>query len=142
MFLHRIRYVCGLQTVRTIKCHLFSSTLPSGSKRSNARKQNKDVSIDNMLSDSSSWRGGHQKWTKSPYRIRQLRFSRHIMNLVHKGKMAEAVEVFELMRKNGVKPETVVYNSLIGGFGKQGNIRESFRMFSQVYFNLMNQRFW
>ena len=135
-FLHRIRYIYSLQTVRTLKSHPSSSKLAL-SKKVNAKHEQKATDTDDldyMVSDLSSWRSGHQKWTKSPYRIKQLRFSRHIMNLVHKGKMADAVEVFETMRKKGIKPEAVIYNSLIGGFRRQGNIRESFRTFNQVVY--------
>ncbi len=74
----------------------------------------------------------NHKWTKSPYKIKQLRFSRHIVNLVHKGKVSEAAEVFESMRGNKVKADAVVYNSLIAGYGGSGNVEASFRVFNQV----------
>ena len=54
------------------------------------------------------------------------------MNLISKGKASEAGEVFELMKKAGVKPETAVYNTLIAGYGRQGDAKESFHLFNQV----------
>lgn len=74
----------------------------------------------------------NKRWTKNPYKIKQLRFSRHIVNLVHKGKVSEAADVLEYMRRNRVQPDAAVYNSLISGYGKQGNLNAGFRVFNQV----------
>ncbi len=96
-----------------------------------SRFSNKSFAAEDVFIDSKQDRND-QKWTKSPYKIKQLRFSKHIINLVHKGKVSEAVEVFESMRSNKVKPDAVVYNALIAGYGRAGNVEASFKVFNQV----------
>lgn len=72
------------------------------------------------------------KWQKSPWKVKQLRFTRHIMNLVRKGKVSEAQDVFEQMKKGKVHPELAVFNTLIAGYGRQGDVKSSFRLFNEV----------
>ena len=100
----------------------------------NNEEQLQDQKVHNSLSRMSRFvrKGGDQGWTRSPYKVKQLRYTRHIMNLISKGKASEAGEVFELMKKAGVKPETAVYNTLIAGYGRQGDAKESFHLFNQV----------
>ncbi len=80
------------------------------------------------------------RWTKSPYKIKQLRFSKHIINLVAKGNVSEAVDVFESMKNNNVKADAVVYNALIAGYGRAGNVEASFKVFNQVSVQALHLR--
>ena len=72
------------------------------------------------------------KWQRSPWKVKQLRFTRHIMNLVKKGKVSEAHEVFEHMKKGKVHPEVAVFNTLIAGYGREGDVKSSFKLFNEV----------
>ena len=77
------------------------------------------------------------KWQRSPWKVKQLRFTRHIMNLVKKGKVSEAHEVFEHMKKGKVHPEVAVFNTLIAGYGREGDIKSSFKLFNEVLTYIM-----
>ena len=83
-------------------------------------KQGKYVRKDNL------------KWQKSPWKVKQLRFTRHIRNLVRKGKVGEAHEVFEQMKKGKVRPDVAVFNTLIAGYGREGNVQTCFKLFNEV----------
>ena len=72
------------------------------------------------------------KWHKSPWKVKQLRFTRHITNLIKKGKVEEAREVFDSMKKTKVRAEAVVYNTMIAGYGRQGDMRTAFKLFNDV----------
>ena len=72
------------------------------------------------------------KWHKSPWKVKQLRFSRHILNLVKKGKMEEAQKVFEQMKERKVQPDVAIFNVLIAGYGRRGDAHISFRLFNEV----------
>ncbi len=123
-----------LLLVKNAGSHIHLRTLSLCSKLSN-----KSFTAEDRSTDPNPYKRGrndedrdNHRWTKSPYKIKQLRFSRHIVNLVHKGKVSEAAEVFESMRGNKVKADAVVYNSLIAGYGRSGNIEASFKVFNQV----------
>lgn len=73
------------------------------------------------------------KWQKSPWKVKQLRFTRHIMNLVRKGKIDEAHKVFQQMKRGKVHPDAAVYNTLIAGYGRKGNVQACFRLFNEVH---------
>ena len=72
------------------------------------------------------------KWQRSPWKVKQLRFSRHIRNLVRKGKVGEAHKVFEQMKKGKVQPDVAVYNTLIAGYGREGSVQTCFKLFNEV----------
>ena len=73
------------------------------------------------------------KWHKSPWKVKQLRFSRHIANLVKKGKMAEAQQVFEHMKEGKIHPDVATFNVLIAGHGRLGDASTSFKLFNEVH---------
>lgn len=80
------------------------------------------------------------KWRKSPWKVKQLRYTRHIMNLIKKGKVEEAREVFVSMKEGKVRAEAVVYNTLIAGYGRQGDIQSAFRVFNDVSYSTKHQQ--
>ncbi len=69
---------------------------------------------------------------KSPQEVQQLRFSRHIENLVKKGRVGEAHEVFQQMKQARVQPNVFVFNLLIAGYGRKGDVRTCFKLFNEV----------
>ena len=69
---------------------------------------------------------------KSPWAVRQLRFARHIENLMKKGRVGEAHEVFEKMKLARVQPNVFVFNNLIAGYSKQGDVQTCFKLFNEV----------
>jgi pentatricopeptide repeat protein len=69
---------------------------------------------------------------KSPQEVQQLRFSRHIENLVKKGRVGEAHEVFQQMKQAQVQPNVFVFNLLIAGYGRKGDVRTCFKLFNEV----------
>ena len=70
--------------------------------------------------------------TRNLWRLRQQRYAKHISNLVKKCRQEEAVQVLEQMKRSRVRPDVVVYNTLISGYAKQGNIKMAFKMFNEV----------
>lgn len=69
---------------------------------------------------------------KSPWRLKQERQSRQVLNLVRKGMVSEAVHTLDLMKKARLKPDVVVYNSIIAGYSRQGDVRQAFKTFNEV----------
>ena len=49
--------------------------------------------------------------------------------------VAEAQEVFGHMQNERVTPEVPLFNSLIAGYGRQGDIRTAFKLFNNVSFS-------
>ena len=80
------------------------------------------------------------KWQRSPWKVKQLRFARQIMNLVRKGKVSEAHEVFEQMKKGKVHPDVAVFNTLIAGYGREGDAKSGFKLFNEVHCTYMYVR--
>ena len=72
------------------------------------------------------------KWWKSPEEVKQIRFTRHIDNLVRKGKVGEAHEVFEQMKEAQVQPNEIIFNVLITGYRKEGDVQACFKLFNEV----------
>ena len=95
-------------------------------------------------------RGDRLRWRKNPQKVQQLRFAKHITNLVRKGKvnlrvvrnslcnydvfwqLEEAEEVLGHMRGKGVKPEAAVFNTLLAGLGRRGDAAHAFKIFNNV----------
>lgn len=72
------------------------------------------------------------KRQKHPQEVQQLRFARHIENLVKKGRVGEAHEVFQRMKQARVQPNVFVFNLLIAGYGREGDVRTCFKLFNEV----------
>lgn len=70
--------------------------------------------------------------TRNLWRLKQQRYSKHIGNLVRKNRQEEAVQVLEQMKRSRVRPDVVVYNTILSGYAKQGNIKMAFRTFNEV----------
>lgn len=85
-------------------------------------------------------RGDDQRFRQNPWKLKQKRFARHIINLVKKSQQTEAVKVLEQMKSAKVKPDAVVYNSILAGYGKQGDVKKAFKTFNEVCYNIFNQR--
>lgn len=77
-------------------------------------------------------RADNIKWQKSREEVEQGRFRRHIDNLVKKGKVEEAHEVFEQMKEAQVQPDDFVFNLLIAGYRKVGDVQACFKLFNEV----------
>lgn len=73
---------------------------------------------------------------KNPWKLRQLRYCRHIMSLVRKSRQKEAVQVLEQMKRSRVRPDVVVYNSILSGYAKQGDVKMAFKTFNEVLVSL------
>ena len=65
-------------------------------------------------------------------KVKQLRFTRHIQNLVKEGKMKKAREVFEQMKQAQVQLDDLIFNVLIAGYRRQGNVWACFKLFNEV----------
>ena len=76
--------------------------------------------------------GTPSPYKKSPWKLREQRFSRHIANLVKKSRQEEAVTVLEQMKRSRVRPDEVVYNTILSGYAKQGNVKLAFKTFNEV----------
>ena len=134
------------ESTSSTDCAAFSSLLyHSLSTDTKANKLNRHGEANSYLSKESTSEAGvahshrsqyirkdNLKWRKSPWKVKQLRFTRHIMNLVRKGKVDEAHDVFEQMKKGKVHPEVAIFNTLIAGYGRRGNVHASFRLFNEV----------
>lgn len=82
--------------------------------------------------DDSAGSGLRLKRQKHPQEVQQLRFGRHIENLVKKGRVGEAHEVFQQMKQARVQPNVFIFNLLIAGYGREGDIRTCFKLFNEV----------
>ena len=82
--------------------------------------------------DDSAGSGLRLKRQKHPQEVQQLRFGRHIESLVKKGRVGEAHEVFQQMKQAKVQPNVFVFNLLIAGYGREGDVRMCFKLFNEV----------
>lgn len=46
--------------------------------------------------------------------------------------MENALKIFNQMILNGIKPNVIVYNCMIDGFTKQGDMQNAMEMFNQM----------
>lgn len=143
----QVQFACsaslfGRSTPPSLRHHLsFAANRPKKPENTDkssfvAEKLGKDDFTESATSleprQGSYVRKDNLKWQKNPWRVKQLRFSRHIRNLVRKGKTEEAHEVFEQMKKDKVQPDVAVYNTLIAGYGREGNVQACFKLFNEV----------
>ena len=88
-------------------------------------------------------RGGRSRWEedsedgrqvryRNPWKLKLERYRRHISNLVKKSRQAEAVEVLEQMKRARVRPDVGVYNTILSGYGKEGDVKRAFKIFNEV----------
>ena len=77
----------------------------------------------------------HQ-WVKSAWKMKQLRHSQHLMNLARKGKVSEAEQVLEQMKKGRLRPDVVVFNSILSAHARQGDFKQAFKTFNEVSYNI------
>lgn len=77
--------------------------------------------------------GVSHRWHTDPRKLKQLRYSRHILNLVKKSQQSEAVQVLEQMKRARVKPDVVVYNAILSGYARQGDAKMAFKTFNEVH---------
>ena len=134
-------YLDNILISRTIKYRTLVSSIKP--KKLNAAKQSDHYNFleddvmefrgDGTLPRQRSYiRKDNIKWQRSPWKVKQLRFTRHIMNLVKKGKVNEAHEVFEQMKMGKMHPDVAVFNTLIAGYGREGDVKSSFKLFNEV----------
>jgi pentatricopeptide repeat protein len=69
---------------------------------------------------------------KNPWKLKLERYRRHISNLVKQSRQTEAVELLEQMKKSKVRPDVGIYNTIISGYGKQGDLKNAFKTFNEV----------
>lgn len=74
----------------------------------------------------------HHPRQTNPWKLKLLRYQRHISNLVKKSCQSEAVQVLEQMKRSKVRPDVVVYNTILSGYGKQGDVNSAFKTFNEV----------
>lgn len=75
---------------------------------------------------------GHQVQYRNPWKLKLERYRRHISNLVRKSRQAEAVEVLEQMKRSRVRPDVGIYNTILSGYGKEGDVKSAFKIFNEV----------
>lgn len=74
----------------------------------------------------------HPTTRRNSWKLKQQRYCINITNLVRKSKQSEAVKMFDQMLRSKVKPDVVVYNTILAGYGKQGDANMAFKTFNQV----------
>ena len=146
-----LSYLKHLQArVACYATHFLRSSLPSQTVRPLSlttanRKPKKLVENDDRSSltpeelvdaytEDSAGSGLRLKRQKHPraQEVQQLRFGRHIESLVKKGRVGEAHEVFQQMKQAKVQPNVFVFNLLIAGYGREGDVRTCFKLFNEV----------
>uniref|UniRef100_A0A6U5XUM6 Pentatricopeptide repeat-containing protein-mitochondrial domain-containing protein n=1 Tax=Guillardia theta TaxID=55529 RepID=A0A6U5XUM6_GUITH len=61
-----------------------------------------------------------------------ISFSRFLQACVDRGDMDMALRAWDLIDKKGHKKQAILYNHMIKGFGKQGNIKEAFDLIKEM----------
>ncbi len=76
---------------------------------------------------------GHGQAREGNYWKAKLdRYRKHISNLVRKSRQDEAVQLLEQMERSKVRPDVVVYNTILSGYGKHGDLKNAFKTFNEV----------
>lgn len=75
---------------------------------------------------------GPQVRYTNPWKLKLERYRKHISNLVRKSRQAEAVELFEQMKRSKVRPDVGVYNTVLSGYRKQRDLKNAFKTFNEV----------
>ncbi len=69
---------------------------------------------------------------RNAFRKAQEKYGRLVHSLLKKGEVSAAMEVLEQMKKRRLKPDVVVYNSIIAGYSRTRQVKQAFRLFSEV----------
>ena len=143
-----------LQCRTTRLLYRYNATLPAGesaniaTRRKEPRKRYNELSLKSSqqagkrttgrieprerLGSEEGQREDNARWAKSPWKMKQQRHSQQVLNLVRKGKVSEAEQVLQQMKKARLKPDVVVYNSILTGYSRQGDFKQAFKTFNEV----------